>query len=117
MLLFHNSQSKLSVPNMKFIVLSMAILTFSTLSTVEAQSAKCLYCIYQDTTAGFMSSFSYCSAIDACLEDAWNYIDYKCASKWVKGRKLAIDLCEPQLTECPGFTSKEAAYGIWENAT
>lgn len=79
--------------------------------------AKCLYCVYSDTNAGFLDSFSYCSAIDVCLENAWNYIDYKCSSEWTKGRDLTIDSCEPTNTTCPGFESSEAAFGIYSNTT
>ena len=64
-----------------------------------------------------MSSFSYCDAIDVCLEDAGNYIDYKCASDWTKGRKMAIDECVPSNATCPSFTSSDQAYGVWTNST
>mmetsp|Transcript_11774 Transcript_11774/g.11702 ORF Transcript_11774/g.11702 Transcript_11774/m.11702 type:complete len:157 (+) Transcript_11774:161-631(+) len=64
-----------------------------------------------------MTSFSFCEALDVCLEDAWNYIDYKCASKWIKGKKMDIFDCFPTETECPSFTSSESVYGVWTNTT
>ena len=81
---------------------------FAMLSLVnfsQGQSANCLSCVYKDSNAGFLTSHSYCQSLDVCLQDAWNYIDYKCSTKWTKGRKIGIDVCGPQETTCPGFDS------------
>ena len=64
-----------------------------------------------------MNSWSYCKALDVCVNNIANYIDYKCASKWVKGQKLALDECNPTNGTCQNFTSSAAAYGVWTNTT
>ena len=74
-------------------------------------------CIYEDNNAGFLDSFSYCQAIDVCLENAWNYIDYKCASTWTRGNTIDLDICGPRETTCPEFISSANAYGVYTNTT
>ena len=46
------------------------------------QSAQCMYCRRMDLNAGFLVSYSYCSATDVCLMDAWNYINRPCTGGW-----------------------------------
>ena len=88
----------------------------SLLSSASATST-CLYCIFEDDQAGFLASYSYCLATDTCLEDQWNYIDYKCSSSWARGDTLNITVCSPTEVTCPSYTSSETAFGIYTNTT
>mmetsp|Transcript_32506 Transcript_32506/g.24018 ORF Transcript_32506/g.24018 Transcript_32506/m.24018 type:complete len:122 (-) Transcript_32506:172-537(-) len=76
-------------------------------------------CRWQDDNSGFIASYQYCSASDVCLKNAWNYINYDCESKWVKGKKLDLDAdCDAKISdECMTFTSTEANFGIYTNYT
>ena len=46
-----------------------------------------------DTNSGFLYSYSYCPAADneACIPDAWDYINKKCTDKTKEGYLLDID--------------------------
>ena len=74
-------------------------------------------CVYSDNNAGFLDSYSYCSAIDVCLQNAWNYIDYKCVDEWTRGIDIDVETCGTTVTTCPEFVSSSVAYGQYTNTT
>ena len=75
-------------------------------------------CVYSDNNAGFLDSFSFCEPIDVCLQNAWNYIDYKCADGgWTRGIDIDVETCGTTETTCPEFVSSSVAYGTYSNTT
>lgn len=63
-------------------------------------------CRRKDINAGFLVTFSYCAKTDTCVQDIWNYIDYPCASGWVRGKDLRLeDDCKAKAVTCLDFTS------------
>ena len=100
------------------LLLTTSTITLLMLNVSEVSgSAACLNCLNSDNKAGFLDSYSYCSAIDVCLEDAWNYIDYKCSSSWIRGNSMNIAACNPTSVTCPSYSSTEASYGVYTNTT
>lgn len=51
------------------------------------------------------------------MEDESLYINQKCASGWVKGRKLDLSVCQPTIATCHSFISTEQAAGTFTNYT
>ena len=78
--------------------------------TAEA-SKQCMFCKRADTAAGFLYSASWCSDLDECLVDAWNYKSRWCTSGWKRGWTLDIDAdCNAQpggIGSCKSFASDE----------
>ena len=77
-----------------------------------------MQCRQEDIAAGFLYTYSYCAATDVCLADAWNYIDNKCSSVWIRGKDMdLIRDCSPTVYTCPSFTSSSSAQGQYTNYT
>ena len=49
-----------------------------------------MYCLDQDSNAGFMFSFSYCKKTQQCVADEWNKINAWCDEGWTSGYNLDI---------------------------
>merc|ERR1712166_157389 len=88
------------------------IATFAT-----ASSSSCLYCRRMDTNSGFLVSYSYCTQLDECLKDAWNYINRPCLDKWKSGKSYELEACEVENNTCPGYVSDPEKFGTYENTT
>lgn len=66
----------------------------------------CLACRRKDIGAGFLVTYSYCAKTDSCVQDEWNYINFPCASGWVRGKDLRLDDdCKAKTVTCLDFTS------------
>lgn len=51
------------------------------------------------------------------MEDQSLYINQKCASGWVKGRKLELSVCQANIATCHSFISTDQAVGTFTNFT
>ena len=88
------------------------------IATVAAQArSTCMNCRLQDTWAGFLVTFSYCNQTDQCLQNAWNYIQRDCVDGWQRGNSYELDYCEPNVVNCPEFTSTPEKYQLYDNTT
>ena len=56
-----------------------------------------------------MTSYEYCTELEECLANAWNYLDRPCSGGWKKGSVLKLEDCEADLSsrECLSFTSSK----------
>jgi len=99
----------------KLLLLSFILLHSTLAQPIEPEpSSACMYCRRMDLNSGFLVSYSYCEAIDECLQDAWNYINRKCQSNWVKGKNYDLTICHPDVITCPAtFISSESKYGSY----
>ena len=89
----------------------------SLLLTCHATSSTCMYCRRADVTAGFLYSYSYCSASNTCLEDQWNYFNQKCSSGWTLGKNVPLSACDPVQTTCNNYISTQYSNGVYTNYT
>ena len=94
-----------------------AVLAMLAVVTMAIPSSSCLYCHKEDKDSGFLTSFSYCSHQDTCLQDEWNYIRRDCQSLWQRGQDYPLETCEPEEIECPGFVSNSTWYQRYKNTT
>jgi hypothetical protein len=77
-----------------------------------------LFCERSDFTATLLTSYSYCSTTDQCLQDQWNYINRPCGAGWKEGKNLdAINNCGATAATCHSFVSTPQAAGTFFNYT
>jgi hypothetical protein len=96
-----------------------SVLTASLLLWGEVTSTQtCLSCLRQDTTSGFLGTYSYCARTDTCVQNVWNYIDNPCPTEWVRGRDLnLVNDCKANQTTCQDFTSTPEKASQYFNRT